>query len=359
MSIAFDRERWLRVRENYARWWTGELNRPLVHIVLTDAPSDRAEPALPGYGFASFYDLTVPAADIVDRWDYDLSRCRFLGDAFPSVWPNFGPGVAAAFLGARLVNGKDTSWFQPSKIVELDQLRLTYDPANPWLARVRELTQAALDRWQGLVQVGITDLGGTLDILSTFRPGELLLLDLVDRPADVKRVTWDIHRLWWRFYEEFEALLRPVNPGYTAWAPIFSAERYYMLQCDFCYMIGPDMFEEFVKPELTASCDRLTHAFYHLDGVGQLPHLDALLRIGSLKGVQWVPGAGQPDCAHWPQVYRRIREAGKLVQLFGSLETLAAVVSQLGSGEGLILIASAPAGQASAIREFLERFGAA
>jgi len=110
-----------------------------------------------------------------------------------------------------------------------------------------------------------------------------------------------------------------------------------MLQCDFCYMIGPEMFDTFVKPELTATCEKLPHAFYHLDGIGQLPHLESLLTIQSLRGVQWVPGSGQPDCSHWPDVYRTIRSAGKLVQLFGSFDVLEAVRAQLGSAKGIHL----------------------
>ena len=32
--------------------------------------------------------------------------------------------------------------------------------------------------------------------------------------------------------------------------PIYSEKPYYPLQCDFSAMISPDMFEEFVLPEL-------------------------------------------------------------------------------------------------------------
>ena len=61
------------------------------------------------------------------------------------------------------------------------------------------------------------------------------------------------------------------------------------------------MFDE-SKPELAASCRRLKNAFYHLDGLGQLPHLKSLLSIPELKGIQWVPGDGQPDVTEWPAV---------------------------------------------------------
>jgi hypothetical protein len=124
-------------------------------------------------------------------------------------------------------------------------------------------------------------------------------------------------------------------------------------------MISPDMFDEFVKPELEASCKRLRNAFYHLDGIGQLSHLDSLLSIKELKGVQWIPGDGQPDMTKWPEVYRKIRAAGKLIQIWGNLRTVDTLVSQIGSADGILCISEGdPANEAEA-RELLRKYGGA
>ena len=359
MSIAFTSDRWERIREDYAAWWAGDLKRPLIHMVIRGRDPERPAPPLPYRHFTASYDHAVPAEDIVDVWDYELSHYRFLGDAFPSVWPNFGPGVAAAFLGGGLDPQPDTVWFHPPPgIDELCDVRLEYQPDNIHLRRVKDICRAAVERWQGSVQVGMTDLGGILDILQTFRPGEALLMDLCEQPDLVKDLCWQCHDLWWRYFHEMAGVLQPANPGFTAWTPIFSSGPYYMLQCDFAYMIGPAMFDEFVKPELAASCGRLANAFYHLDGKGQLGHLDSLLSIPGLKGVQWIPGAGQPPCDEWPEVYRKIRGAGKLVQLWGDPATLDTVVRQIGSPEGIILITEVLPSQEQEARDFLRRYGA-
>ncbi|MDA0746552.1 MAG: hypothetical protein O2954_08525 [bacterium] len=130
-----------------------------------------------------------------------------------------------------------------------------------------------------------------------------------------------------------------------------------MLQCDFCYMIGPEMFDEFVKPELAASCRRLTNPFYHLDGPGQLPHLDSLLEIEELKGVQWIPGTGNPDFRFWPEVYRKIRKAGKRIQFAGTMETFETIVAQLGSAEGIVFMGTADMSEEREVMGFLEKYG--
>ncbi|MBN1257894.1 MAG: hypothetical protein JXA52_09350 [Planctomycetes bacterium] len=338
MSIDFSQQRWEQLKEDYKLWWAGELKRPLIHVSNKDRDPGRPEPEIPSHWSQSFYDLSVTSEEIVDRWDYDLSCRHYLGDSYPFVLPNFGPGVIAAFLGADLENGERTVWFHPKEEKEAKDLSLLgYDPDNLWLNRVKDVSKAAIERWEGLVQVSYTDLGGNLDILSTFRPAEKMLLDLYDCPEEIKRMNWEAHEMWWKYYNEFTDILHPLNPGYTTWTRLFSEEPFYILQCDFCYMISPEMFEEFVKPELVASCQKLTNSFYHLDGPGALRHLDSLLEIEELGGIQWIPGAGAKPQKEWPEVYKKVRDAGKLIQLQGDLDTLDTVATAVGSAEGMLL----------------------
>lgn len=338
--IDFSPKRWHEVKENYRRWWAGELKRPLFNFTTTGRDPGRPAPRAWPTRKVRLYDPSYSPEEIADAWEYDLSTKVYLGDAFPCVWPDFGPGVMAAFIGAvaEPSEATETVWFHPAEPKEMKDIRLRYHPEARWAKRIKDIYRAAQQRFGAQVLLGMTDLGGNLDILSTFRPAEQLLLDLYDHPEEVKRVTWEAHEIWFQYFDDFNRLLQPVNPGYSAWAPIYSDVPYYMLQCDFCYMIGPKMFDEFVKPELEATCQRIPHCFYHLDGKGQLPHLDSLLRIKELKGVQWIPGAGAPDERHWPEVYRKIRRAGKLIQIFGFPQVLDPIVDQLGSAEGIILI---------------------
>ena len=363
MGIVFGLERWDRIKKTYGAWWRGELDRPVVQVYFYGAEPDRPEPDLPEYPFTAKYDISVPPEAIVDRWDYNLSRQRFAGDAFPRVWPNFGPGVMAAFMGGVLENAEDTVWFHPAGNPDIQDLRFSYNPDNHWCRRVKDICAAAIERWQGRVLISMTDLGGNLDILSTFRPGEALLLDLYDAPDEVKRLTWEAHEAWFKYYNDINSCLQPLNPGYSAWAGIYSEDPSYMLQCDFCYMIGPDMFDEYVKPELAASSRRLVNAFYHLDGPGALRHLDALLDIHDLDGIQWVMGAGQPGPLEWIDVYRRIQERGKLFQLVNTdaavagIDEIEAVIDRLGTGKGMLARIMAHADEEQEVCQRLSRLG--
>ena len=357
MAIDFTPDRWDQVRETAAKWWAGELERPLIVMDVTGRDAGREKPARTDFIESDFYNPDLPVEMIIDAWDYQLCCKEFWGDGFPYVWLNFGPGVLATFIGGRANPRDRTVWFHGDHDGEIGDLHLEYDPDSWVLRRVKDLGRAAMQRWEGNVLVGTTDLGGTVDVLSTFRPSNQLLLDLYDHPDEVKRLTWEIHDAWHRAYDDIASVLQPTNPGHTNWVPIFSKSTSYMLQCDFCYMIGPEMFDEFVKPEFAATCKRIGNAFYHLDGIGQLPHLDSMLEIDELDGIQWVPGSGQKRQTEWPEVYRKIRDAGKLIQLYEwGGDVLDTVAEQLGSAKGIINVGHSTIENREETMAFLKRY---
>jgi 5-methyltetrahydrofolate--homocysteine methyltransferase len=337
MTIDFSTQRWQQIKDTYGRWWAGELDRPLIPAVLKGRDPGRPKPAAPLLTQETCTDFSWSPEELIDRIDYELSCRVYLGDAYPFFNMDcFGPGVAAAFLGARLDNSSGRVWFFPPDQRPIRDLYFEYDPDNVWLQRIKAIYRAGMERWQGRVLMGMTDLGGTLDILSTFRPSEQLLLDFYDEPAEVERLLWESHEMWHRFYAELNAVLQPVNPGYSDWGTIYSLTPTYMLQCDFAYMISPKMFKNFALPELAATCKRLGHAFYHLDGIGQIPHLPLLLGMADLDGVQWIHGDGKPDSGHWPEVFQAIHAGKKLIQVAtGGFPALEKIKSQIGTLKGV------------------------
>jgi len=370
MPISFDAQRWEQIKINSQKWWAGELDRPLFQVRLHGRQPGRNPCKLPPLDmannafsdFISFFELSVPAEEIIDRWDYGLCCMEFIADGFPQVWPNFGAGVTAAFLGATLENSADSTWFHYDGYTEdIEKLMLHFDPQNKWFQRVKEIVSCAVSRWQGLVQVSFTDLGGVLDIISSFLGPEKLMMEMFDNPDALKRLIGRVHHAWWDYYDAFAKITQPTNPGYSAMGWVFSALPHYMLQSDFAFMLSPSLFEEFVKPELVASAAKLPNAFYHLDGAGQLPHLDSILEIENIKGIQWVPGAGAPDVSQWPDVYRKIRKASKLVQVFDfqsphGLQIVDILADQVGSLKGFVFMISGNVQQKEDIEKKIEKY---
>lgn len=354
----FNKTTWNRLEATWRAWWAGELDRPLVTAVVHDPGTHPPD----GDDFVTRFPLDMPAEVIVDYFEQQLTTVHYYGDAYPKYWVNFGAGIVAAFLGAGLEYNTGTTWFHPLNVQSLSEIKLAYNPANVWWQRVQAVTRAAIERWHGRVVVAYTDLGGNLDILASLRGTENLLIDCVEQPDEIIRLVNEITPLWLHYFNELEAMIPPTQRGRAAWAPPWSPSRGYMLQCDFSYMISPHMFERYVMPDLVASCEALDYPFYHMDGRGQLAHIDLLLSIEKLRGIQWQPGDGQPLADGWIDVLRRIREGGKLCQVFVTLDGAYKIVRELG-GKGFlfdILERGEPISerQLEAFYESLERTGA-
>lgn len=305
---------WQRIERDWSAWWNGELDRPLVVLEV-----HQPHPTIDWHMFDTFvtqFALDVPVDQVLDYFQQLLDALHYFGDAYPKWWVNCGAGIMAAFLGASVEHQNRTTWFHEIGVSSLDDIKPMFDASNVWWQRVYEITRSAVKRWGVDVTIGMTDLGGNLDILASLRGTQQLLLDLYDMPDEVERLCEQITGMWWRYYETLHALTQSAGRGSACWGPCWSPTSTYMLQSDFAYMISPDMFERFVLPDLTALCDKLDHAFYHMDGIGQIRHLDALLAIPNLRGIQWQPGDGQPTADNWLDLLRRIRDGDKLCQVY-------------------------------------------
>ncbi|HNX15637.1 MAG TPA: hypothetical protein PKH29_12390, partial [Oscillospiraceae bacterium] len=198
----------------------------------------------------------------------------------------------------------------------IQELHFEYDPDNIWLRRVKDVYIEGMEKWHGNVVMGMTDLGGVLDILASFRTTEGLLFDLYDNPDEVLRCVREIQTMWFRYLNEIIDIMKSEAQGYTSWCNIYDPEPTYILQSDFCYMISNEMFNEFVGPELKSSAERLHRPFYHLDGIGELKHLDSILKIDAFAGVQWGPGDGPYKDKDWSEIHKRITSAGKKMYIW-------------------------------------------
>lgn len=173
--------------------------------------------------------------------------------------------------------------------------------------------------------MSIPDLGGVLDVAATLRGSENLLYDLYDAPEEVVRLAREIQAAWYEAYQDLSEVLQD-QPGNTNWSGLLSATPSYIIQCDFCYMISNPMFREFVLDTLKEDVKRLDHVIYHLDGIGELKHLDDILSIQELRAVQWVPGEGHPYGAYWMEEYKKIQAAGKNSWICGDPKDYLAVL---------------------------------
>ncbi|MBO5756983.1 MAG: hypothetical protein J6S28_04735 [Clostridia bacterium] len=313
MAIHFDKGQYETLRQTYRKWWAGELDRPIIPILTVGHGGEAQANALP-LGFTTAWDTSINPKEFIDAFDKASDTHRWHGEAFPMFYTQrFGPGVLAAFLGCTPRSTPETIWFEPPrKDIPIEELHFEFDEQNPYYRRIANLYEAAMEKWHGSVVMGMTDLGGIMDVLQSFRGAENLLMDLYDAPEEVLRCVGELQRLWFMYFDKFNAIMEGEAQGYSHWYGMYHERPGYILQSDFSFMIGPDMFKTFVAPELSTSADRLYNAVYHLDGEGELVHLDTILGMEGIKGIQWVPSPGNVNNNH-EELLCRILDAGKKV----------------------------------------------
>ncbi|MCR5262715.1 MAG: hypothetical protein K6D94_02500 [Clostridiales bacterium] len=321
MPIHFDMSRMKKVMDAHEAWWEQTSGDDLLSIVVPDAYEDSRTPKVPTLSQANCADFSYAPDDIIEAYDIAMSRNEYLGSAFPYIdFAAYGPGVLAAFCGGNLDNSSGGVWFFPPEWftaeTPLSELHIKYDPENVYVKRIKDIYRAGIKRWNGLVIMGMPDLGGVMDVVASMVTTERLLYSLIDEPEEIERLVSETETAWYAAYNDLSAVLAPQG-GHTDWNGLLSASPSYVTQCDFCYMLGNDMFRRFVLPTLKRDTEKLAHVIYHLDGVGELPHLDDVLSIERLKAVQWVYGAGKPSGMYWIDVYRRIAAAGKNIMVVG------------------------------------------
>jgi len=144
------------------------------------------------------------------------------------------------------------------------------------------------------------------------------------------------------------------NLGGIGWGGVWAPGTTFPIQEDASYMISPDMFREFCLPHVRDMVDAMEYPFYHLDGVGQILHLDCLLDIQQIKVIQWQPGAGKDLLDQRHDLIRRILAAKKSGQLYAQPDEVDSLVQAVGP-RGLLLIC--PAATHEQAQRLMEKYG--
>jgi len=308
---------WAETQERLLRWWEG---RGLAVCLTAVRPQPRIavpRPVRPGTLEATWLDPQYRCA----RAEYEMAHTEFLAEGFPHLDALIGPGSLGSILGADTRLAEDTVWYFPC-IAEPEAFgAIRFRPENNrWLEAHLALIDEGLRRSQGRYLVGMPDLIENLDTLSALRGDMPLLYDLIERPGWVMDRLAEINTAYTEVFEVFYQRIKAADgshvfTAFNLWAPGRTAK----VQCDLSANLSPRMFRRFVVPALTAQCAWLDYSMYHLDGTNAMQQLDLLLEIELLRAIEWTPQAGRAGggSAEWYALYRRIKAAGKSVQVVG------------------------------------------
>ena len=263
-----------------------------------------------------------PYKDLDQRWfdpewraeylDWYVAHSSLMADMLPVANTQLGPGSLAAILGGVFEGGEDTIWIHPDPNYTDD---IVFNPEHPnWLLH-KELLKACKQKAQGHYYVGMPDLMEGLDVLAAIKGTDKVLLDTVIQPEVLERQMQQINDIYFRVFDELYDIIREGDEMafcyFSSWAP----GKMSKLQSDISTMISVDDYRRFVQPFIREQCQKIDYTLYHLDGVGAMHHLPALLEIKELNAIQWTPGVGEPQggSPKWYDLYKKILSGGKSI----------------------------------------------
>jgi hypothetical protein len=327
-------DNWEHIQNRYDEFWARENHdRPLLFVTSGKDGTDYSQ--MPKQ-LDSIDDRWLDFPNVVARNRFRLENTYYAGEAFPYYMPNLGPDILGAILGCDIKFGEYTSWAEPIINNWGDYDIPALDSRNKWFQLMTELTDLAVADAKGDFLVGITDIHAGADAMVSLRGPQNLCLDLYDCPEKIMDLPEKIWPLAQAFYNDQYERTTHGAIGPATWLPVYHRQKWYVTSCDFICMISPGMFEQFILPELLLEASYFDANLFHLDGPGALKHLDRLLQIPTINGIQWVTGDGAPPPSKWKDVLVKIQNAGKNIHISVSPDELP-VLAQYLAPEGVLL----------------------
>ncbi len=248
----------------------------------------------------------------LEAFEKSLEISRFTAETFPVYMPNLGPDIYAAYYGVELEFGETTSWSHEilNEWSMLDDIFLNRE--SVYYKGIEELTRRALESCANRYWVGYTDLHPGMDCASALRGNAQLCMDLYDAPEQVHKLLDLSIREFPGVFDTYHELLRSHGQPSVSWMNIPSYGKFHIPSNDFSAMISSEQFEEFCLPIHTREIAGMTHNVFHVDGPGVARHIDYLLELDEIHGIQWVQGVGEDyPILQWVELIRKVQGAGK------------------------------------------------
>lgn len=300
--------------DRFDAWWNcAAIDRPL-YTAFVPAENAPTPPTLD----RPLAELWMDAEWQLANAEASVHSRHYPAENVPCWYPNLGPEILAAPFGAELQFGSLeawTSWSVPPYESPREAIGVRPNWGDRLWRTIEELELASLERGEGRWLTGFTDLHPNADLLASLVEPERLCVEVVDDPDGVREALEFLTPHCLEGYGRLVSSILAKGQPTTTWTPCPFRGRMHVASCDFSAMLSPISFRELVLPSIVQECRAVDRVLYHLDGPAALRHLDAILEVPEIHGLQWVYGAGHGPASRWLEVYRRAQGAGKCMQV--------------------------------------------
>lgn len=307
------KKNWEETQEKFRNYWKHKnTGRPLMIVV---AEKEDAVPMPEDLLPKDMDDQYMNAERMVARYRHFCENHEFLGESFPNMSVDFGPGSVAAYLGSDIEFHEDTVWFTECVEDWEETGKLEFDPENKWLKKHLQLVEECRKLAGDDFYIPIPDLMENIDVLASLRGAQNTVFDLIDEPEEMEERIRQITDVYFEYYDRFYELVKDKKDASSCYTvfQIWGEGKTAKLQCDFSALMSPTQYREFIVDSLRQQAKKLDNVLYHLDGPDAIKHMDALMEVEEIDALQWTSGDHGPDgtLEEWDVIYDKARRAGK------------------------------------------------
>lgn len=324
-------EDWDKSKQRFEAFWEREIiDRPCIQlyaprkdIVFTDLKPISPE---------EFWSIPEIFYETCER---RLCSVYYLGEAFPFFFPYYG--TLAAMLGCKLKYSPDTIWKEPF-VKDYRDFKMQIDiNSNPVFEKMTDIVNYCVKKGKNKYFVGCPWFGNSGDDLATMRGYEHFCVDMIEIPEKIIELEKQVLKYWQESYNIFYNMISGELGGIvTSWLPVWSSRKAALVECDFMSMISPKLFQKIFLPQIIERVNSVEKSIFHLDGPNTIVHLDSLLDIPNLNGIQWQPGVKSGSMINWIPLLKKIQERKKCLYIECKPDEVEEILSDL-SPNGLMI----------------------
>ncbi len=289
----------------------GNAARPCVAV---KAPSGNSTPCPPP---ATPEQKWLDPEWLVDAAKAGIENTWWGGEAIPSYLVMSGWLVS---FGATPRFAMDTIWWEEMSFDFEQPPELSFDPDDQWVARF-SAAYLAMAEFAGKDDflIGQPCILPANDLLSMLMGTGKFLMNLIDHPEWMRAAIMQGAEAQVAACNYFKDRIQDHHDywyGNGGWMTFWAPEPYHSTQSDVSCMLSPEMFDQFILPELEILHNAFGPLWYHLDGGDARQHLPRLLSLPYLRVLQYTPAPFEP--VNGPEhldFYRTVQNAGKIVHI--------------------------------------------